>query len=113
MYYASHVGNKPDKETVRNDAAGLFGCADLSVNKVNAMVFKENGDGVCISNGDGCGDCFGKVYTPDISCRVTDREYKTTVTSAGDAASVRHSLWSREAAKPSCHVHIKRIVQIL
>jgi hypothetical protein len=51
----------PDEEQTRQDAMGLFGCADMAVNKINAMVFKEQAYGVCISDGNGCGDCFGKL----------------------------------------------------
>jgi hypothetical protein len=59
VYFASKTGRKPDREQTRRDAIGLFGCADVSVNKINAMVFTEQAYGVCISNGNGCGDCFG------------------------------------------------------
>jgi hypothetical protein len=50
----------PDKEQTRQDAMGLFGCADTAKNKINAMVFKDDGYGVCLSNGNGCSDCFGE-----------------------------------------------------
>ncbi|KAJ7598833.1 hypothetical protein C8J56DRAFT_1092710 [Mycena floridula] len=46
------------KEQIRNEAAGLFGCGDPSVDKVNAMQEFDDKHGTCISNGDGCGDCF-------------------------------------------------------
>ncbi|KAJ7486540.1 hypothetical protein FB451DRAFT_1391455 [Mycena latifolia] len=64
VYFASktQTDNKPDltpdKEQTRQDAMSLFGCADKSKNKINAMVFKSQGYGVCLSNGNGCGDCF-------------------------------------------------------
>ncbi|KAJ7705239.1 hypothetical protein B0H14DRAFT_3645634 [Mycena olivaceomarginata] len=59
VYFASKTGRKPDREQTRRDAMELFGCADMSVNKINVMVFAEQAYGVCVSNGDGCGDCFG------------------------------------------------------
>ncbi|KAJ7880078.1 hypothetical protein B0H13DRAFT_1886777 [Mycena leptocephala] len=58
VYFASKTGGMPDEEQTRQDAMGLFGCADMAVNKINAMVFKEQAYGVCISDGNGCGDCF-------------------------------------------------------
>ncbi|KAJ6565675.1 hypothetical protein B0H10DRAFT_2359153 [Mycena sp. CBHHK59/15] len=59
VYFASKVaGGKPDKEKTRQDAISLFGCADTKVNKINGMVYTEQAYGVCISNGQGCGDCF-------------------------------------------------------
>ncbi|EIM91785.1 uncharacterized protein STEHIDRAFT_151145 [Stereum hirsutum FP-91666 SS1] len=45
-------------ETIRNEAAGLLGCGDTSKDKINGLDFFEDGHGTCISNGNGCGDCF-------------------------------------------------------
>ncbi|KAK7453235.1 hypothetical protein VKT23_011911 [Stygiomarasmius scandens] len=45
-------------ESIRSIAAGLMGCADTSKGKVNAVNQLENGIGICVSNGHGCGDCF-------------------------------------------------------
>ncbi|KAJ7460172.1 hypothetical protein FB451DRAFT_1500440 [Mycena latifolia] len=58
VYFASKTGGQPDKEQTRQDAISLFGCADISANKVNALRFAEQGYGVCLSDGNGCGDCF-------------------------------------------------------
>ncbi|KAJ6538161.1 hypothetical protein DFH09DRAFT_1399900 [Mycena vulgaris] len=59
VYFASKVaGGKPDKEQTRQDAMSLFGCVDMSSNKVNVLLFTEQAYGVCISNENGCGDCF-------------------------------------------------------
>ncbi|KAJ7925594.1 hypothetical protein B0H13DRAFT_2229619 [Mycena leptocephala] len=62
VYWAASYGGSgptvPDKEQTRQDAMGLFGCADTAKNKINAMVFKDDGYGVCLSNGNGCSDCF-------------------------------------------------------
>ncbi|KAF5346645.1 hypothetical protein D9758_013193 [Tetrapyrgos nigripes] len=49
---------KDNSDLIREQAAGLFGCADTSKNKVNVMTQLSNKIGVCISNGNGCGDCF-------------------------------------------------------
>ncbi|KAJ7926363.1 hypothetical protein B0H13DRAFT_1599678, partial [Mycena leptocephala] len=48
------------RDQIRNEAAGLFGCADGSVNKINGMQqFNDKfNHGTCISDGNGCGDCF-------------------------------------------------------
>ncbi|ESK88845.1 hypothetical protein Moror_17067 [Moniliophthora roreri MCA 2997] len=45
-------------ETTRQEAAGLLGCGDPSKNSINGMQKFDDGHGVCLSNGDGCGDCF-------------------------------------------------------
>ncbi|CAA7259340.1 unnamed protein product [Cyclocybe aegerita] len=61
VYYASgdsDEGPVPNAETIRSRAAGLLGCGDTGSNKVNALGVAGDGSGVCISNGDGCGDCF-------------------------------------------------------
>ncbi|KAJ7913625.1 hypothetical protein B0H13DRAFT_1612376 [Mycena leptocephala] len=59
VYYASKVaGSKPDKGKTLQDAASLMGCADTAKNKINGMLNTEQAYGVCISNGNGCGDCF-------------------------------------------------------
>ena len=34
-----------------------------AVDKVNGLVFKDAGYGVCLSDGDGCGDCFGALLS--------------------------------------------------
>jgi hypothetical protein len=65
VYFASKTGRKPDGEQTWRGAMGLFGCADMSANKINVMVFTEQAYGVCISNGDGCGDCFGYLFLGD------------------------------------------------
>ncbi|KAJ7323553.1 hypothetical protein DFH08DRAFT_1029127 [Mycena albidolilacea] len=59
VYFAPKTDHKPDREQTRRNAMELFGCADMSVNKFTAMVFTEQAYGLCISNGNGCGDCFG------------------------------------------------------
>ncbi|KAI5478839.1 hypothetical protein MNV49_004571 [Pseudohyphozyma bogoriensis] len=45
-------------ETIRQNAAGLLGCGDTGANKVNAMQKFDDGHAVCVSDGNGCGDCF-------------------------------------------------------
>lgn len=72
VYYASKVaGGKPDKGKTLQDAASLMGCADTAKNKINGMLYTEQAYGVCISNGNGCGDCFGESGLPRrrFSCR--------------------------------------------
>ncbi|GJE91140.1 hypothetical protein PsYK624_072890 [Phanerochaete sordida] len=58
IYYASMVGHTPDKGQTRADAQGLLGCADTDKDAVNGLDFFDDGRGVCISDGSGCGDCF-------------------------------------------------------
>ncbi|GJE91142.1 hypothetical protein PsYK624_072910 [Phanerochaete sordida] len=58
IYYASMVGHTPDEAQTRADAQGLLGCADTAKNSINGLDFFDDGRGVCISDGNGCGDCF-------------------------------------------------------
>ena len=53
VYAAGADGFVPDKETTRQQAAGLFGCADTGANKINGLDLFEDGHGVCLSNGNG------------------------------------------------------------
>ncbi|KIJ42251.1 hypothetical protein M422DRAFT_254658 [Sphaerobolus stellatus SS14] len=48
----------PNRDTTRNEAASLLGCGDTQNNKINELVAFQDGHGVCLSNGNGCGDCF-------------------------------------------------------
>lgn len=61
VYFTSKTDGKPDKEQTRLDASSLLGCADKANNKINGLLFTETAYGVCISNGNGCGDCFGEL----------------------------------------------------
>ncbi|KAI5474418.1 hypothetical protein MNV49_003359 [Pseudohyphozyma bogoriensis] len=46
-----------DKYTTQSEAAGLLGCGDASSDQINALqTFTDHG--ICISDGNGCGDCF-------------------------------------------------------
>lgn len=48
-----------DENSIRDRAAGLLGCGDTDNNKVNGLsVATVDGSGVCLSDGNGCGDCF-------------------------------------------------------
>ncbi|PWN88748.1 hypothetical protein FA10DRAFT_172357 [Acaromyces ingoldii] len=47
-----------DRDRFYEEAGGLLGCADASKNKVNGLQNFSDGHHICISNGDGCGDCF-------------------------------------------------------
>lgn len=51
-------GYSYDSQLLKNEAAGLLGCGDTAANKVNGMQKFSDGHAVCLSNGDGCGDCF-------------------------------------------------------
>jgi hypothetical protein len=43
-------------------AASILGCGDTKVNKINGLeITRADKSGVCLSNGNGCGDCFGKL----------------------------------------------------
>ncbi|ORX36081.1 hypothetical protein BD324DRAFT_630085 [Kockovaella imperatae] len=62
VYYTNNQANPgsslyQSSETLRQAAAGLLGCGDTSANKINGL---DNLDGyaICISDGNGCGDCF-------------------------------------------------------
>ncbi|KAL0577526.1 hypothetical protein V5O48_004467 [Marasmius crinis-equi] len=46
------------KDQTRSEAQGLLGCGDSGKNLINGMQKFDDGHGVCLSNGDGCGDCF-------------------------------------------------------
>ncbi|CAL1706547.1 unnamed protein product [Somion occarium] len=50
--------DNPDKEQTRTEAQGLLGCGDTGANKINGLDFFADRHGVCLSNGNGCGDCF-------------------------------------------------------
>ncbi|EIM91784.1 uncharacterized protein STEHIDRAFT_151144 [Stereum hirsutum FP-91666 SS1] len=67
-YYAagSHTTASVDSTTVRERAASLLGCGDTKTNKINGLeVAVGDGSGVCLSNGNGCGDCFDdRDFTP-------------------------------------------------
>lgn len=61
VYYANGFRTQPnfDKELIRSRAAALMGCGDPAKNKINGLqVTPVDGSGVCLSNGNGCGDCF-------------------------------------------------------
>ncbi|KAJ8496320.1 hypothetical protein ONZ45_g12517 [Pleurotus djamor] len=49
------------RDTTRNEAAGLLGCGDTSQDKINGMQKFDDGHGICLSNGGGCGDCFDDI----------------------------------------------------
>ncbi|KAJ6567932.1 hypothetical protein DFH09DRAFT_437531 [Mycena vulgaris] len=60
-YYGPYPGRSAtfDQELIRQRAASLLGCGDASVNKINGLeITRADASGVCLSNGDGCGDCF-------------------------------------------------------
>ncbi|KAJ7664085.1 hypothetical protein B0H17DRAFT_1336823 [Mycena rosella] len=62
-YFSIPGGNFPntlDRDSIRNRAASLLGCGDSGKNKINGLQVASGPDnsGVCLSNGDGCGDCF-------------------------------------------------------
>ncbi|ORX36082.1 hypothetical protein BD324DRAFT_630088 [Kockovaella imperatae] len=57
VYVAGYAANQIDKYFTQEQAQGLLGCGDTANNKINALqTFDDHG--VCISSGDGCGDCF-------------------------------------------------------
>ncbi|KAL8278711.1 hypothetical protein RQP46_008780 [Phenoliferia psychrophenolica] len=47
-----------DRETTRLRAQALFGCGSVDANKINVLGIFDTNVGVCISDGNGCGDCF-------------------------------------------------------
>ena len=48
-----------DENSIRDRVAGLLGCGNAGANTINGLsVATIDGSGVCLSNGDGCGDCF-------------------------------------------------------
>ncbi|KAK7448066.1 hypothetical protein VKT23_013822 [Stygiomarasmius scandens] len=49
--YVARLDNL-NSEQIRNEAAGLFGCADTGANKINGMQEFQDTHGTCISNGD-------------------------------------------------------------
>ncbi|KAL0581217.1 hypothetical protein V5O48_000805 [Marasmius crinis-equi] len=51
-------GYLPDRDRTFEEAAGLLGCGDPSTNKINVMQSFSDNHAVCLSNGNGCGDCF-------------------------------------------------------
>ncbi|KAJ7309307.1 hypothetical protein DFH08DRAFT_974785 [Mycena albidolilacea] len=60
-YYSPYPGRSAtlDQEITRQRAASLLGCGATDVNKINGLEIAEaDRSGVCLSNGDGCGDCF-------------------------------------------------------
>ncbi|KAJ7327880.1 hypothetical protein DFH08DRAFT_967672 [Mycena albidolilacea] len=60
-YYSAYPGRPStlDSEITRQRAASLLGCGATNVNKINGLeIAKADKSGVCLSNGDGCGDCF-------------------------------------------------------
>ncbi|KAJ7874863.1 hypothetical protein B0H13DRAFT_2348434 [Mycena leptocephala] len=60
-YYSPYPGRSAtlDQEITRQRAASLLGCGDTDVNKINGLEIAEaDRSGVCLSNGNGCGDCF-------------------------------------------------------
>ncbi|GJE91170.1 hypothetical protein PsYK624_073190 [Phanerochaete sordida] len=61
VYYANGFRTTPnfDSESIRSRAASLMGCGDTAKNSINALqVTPVDGSGVCLSDGNGCGDCF-------------------------------------------------------
>jgi hypothetical protein len=55
-------------------AASILGCGDTKVNKINGLeITRADKSGVCLSNGKGCGDCFGKLdHALDIAMLIED-----------------------------------------
>ncbi|KAJ8088414.1 hypothetical protein AAF712_005214 [Marasmius tenuissimus] len=58
VYVAGYESYDISRVDTRRQAQGLLGCADTGKDKINAMQKFDDGHGVCISNGSGCGDCF-------------------------------------------------------
>jgi hypothetical protein len=62
-----------DEELTRQRAAGLLGCGDKDTNTINGLeVAQADGSGVCLSDGNGCGDCFD-----GMSCASTPKDVLT------------------------------------
>ncbi|GJE91141.1 hypothetical protein PsYK624_072900 [Phanerochaete sordida] len=60
-YYANGFRTQAnfDSESIRGRAASLLGCGDTAKNSINGLqVTPVDGSGVCLSDGNGCGDCF-------------------------------------------------------
>ncbi|EKM50429.1 uncharacterized protein PHACADRAFT_188014 [Phanerochaete carnosa HHB-10118-sp] len=60
-YYISGSNTNPnfDEDLIRSRAASLLGCGDTQKNTINGLqVTPIDGSGVCLSNGNGCGDRF-------------------------------------------------------
>ncbi|KAJ6565676.1 hypothetical protein B0H10DRAFT_2112658 [Mycena sp. CBHHK59/15] len=60
-YYSPYPNTDPtfDQEITRQRAQSLLGCGDAKVNKINGLeITRADKSGVCLSNGNGCGDCF-------------------------------------------------------
>ena len=60
-YYANGFRTQPnfDSDSIRSRAASLLGCGDSDKNSINGLqVTPVDGSGVCLSDGNGCGDCF-------------------------------------------------------
>jgi hypothetical protein len=71
VYVAGYgSGSEIDKSKIKGQAQGLMGCADKSSGRINAMQQFDDFTGVCISDRNGCGDCFdGKCCASLVSCR--------------------------------------------
>ncbi|GJE91139.1 hypothetical protein PsYK624_072880 [Phanerochaete sordida] len=60
-YYANGFRTQPnfDSDSIRSRAASLLGCGDTDKDSINGLqVTPVDGSGVCLSDGNGCGDCF-------------------------------------------------------
>ncbi|KAJ7809674.1 hypothetical protein B0H13DRAFT_2385098 [Mycena leptocephala] len=60
-YYSPYPARDPnfDQELLRQRAQSLLGCGDTAVDKINGLeITTADRSGVCLSNGNGCGDCF-------------------------------------------------------
>ncbi|KAJ7268479.1 hypothetical protein C8J57DRAFT_1325237 [Mycena rebaudengoi] len=59
VYVAGYgSGGEIDKNKIKGQAQGLMGCADKSSGRINAMQQFDDFTGVCISDRNGCSDCF-------------------------------------------------------
>jgi hypothetical protein len=59
VYVAGYgSGNENDKDRIKGEAQGLMGCADTSSSRINVIGQYSDYTGVCISDRNGCGDCF-------------------------------------------------------
>ncbi|KAJ8496319.1 hypothetical protein ONZ45_g12516 [Pleurotus djamor] len=47
-----------DGDRIFQEAAGLMGCGDPNGNTINAMQSFSDSHATCVSDGNGCGDCF-------------------------------------------------------
>ncbi|KAJ6610586.1 hypothetical protein B0H10DRAFT_2059586, partial [Mycena sp. CBHHK59/15] len=60
-YYLPYPNTDPtfNQEITCQHAQSLLGCGDAKVNKINGLeITRVDKSGVCLSNGNGCSDCF-------------------------------------------------------